>query len=258
MMVTNSSIDSIWQTPSQPPRLRDSLVHVWRANLSLSTSEIEELTTLLSTDEIARANKFRFLKHKSRFIAARGILRQLLANYLDLNPQNITLEYSDRGKPHLAKDLSLQFNISHSQEYALYGFTLNHLIGVDIEYQRTMLDALKIAQRFFSAREHKMLEEVSIEQQPKLFFQLWTAKEAYLKATGTGLSACLDSVEIALNQSKSPYLSTLKKDIIMNWSLYFCTPATDYSAAIAINAQIPVQHINYWHWSKDFFSTINF
>jgi 4'-phosphopantetheinyl transferase len=251
-MMTNSSIDSIWQTPSQLPTLRDSLVHAWRANLALSTPEIEELTTLLSTDEIARADKFRFVQHRSRFIAARGILRQLLGNYLKVSPRSLVFSYSDRGKPRLAKDSSLQFNISHSQEYALFCFTLNHLIGVDIEYQRTMPDALKIAQRFFSAREYKMLEQVSIEQQPKLFFQFWTAKEAYLKATGTGLSASLDSVEIALNQSKSLYLSTLKKDTIMNWSLYSCTPATDYSAAIAINAQIPAQDLNYWHWSNNF------
>jgi 4'-phosphopantetheinyl transferase len=251
-MAENSSIDSFWKTPSQLPTLRDSLVHVWRANLALSISEVEGLITLLSTDEIARANKFRFVQHRSRFIAARGILRQLLGNYLAASPRSLVFSYSDRGKPRLAKDISLQFNISHSQEYALFGFTLNHLIGVDIEYQRAMPDALKIAQRFFSAREYKMLEEVALEQQSKLFFQLWTAKESYLKATGTGLSASLNSVEIALNQTKSLYLSSLKKDTIMNWSLYSCTPATDYSAAIAINAQIPAQHINYWHWSNNF------
>jgi 4'-phosphopantetheinyl transferase len=257
-MRTDSSIDSIWQTPAQPLALRDDRVHVWRANLELSPPEIEELTTLLSTDEIARANKFRFVQHQSRFIAARGILRQLLGNYLKVSPRSLTFTYSDRGKPQLANHPSLQFNISHSQEYALFGFTLNHLIGVDIEHQRPMPDALKIAQRFFSAREYQMLEEVAIEQQSKLFFQLWTAKESYLKATGTGLSASLDSVEVCFDQSESVYLSTLKKDKIINWSLYSCTPATDYAAAIAINAQIPVQYIHYWHWSKDFFSTINF
>jgi 4'-phosphopantetheinyl transferase len=251
-MMTNSSIDSIWQTPAQPPTLRDNQVHIWRANLGLPTLEIERLTNLLSTDEIARANKFRFVQHRSRFIAARGILRQLLGNYLDTSPRSLIFTYSDRGKPQLATDISLQFNISHSQEHALFGFTLNHLIGVDIEYQRAMPDALKIAQRFFSLREYKMLEEVALEQQPKLFFQLWTAKEAYLKATGTGLSASLNTVEIALNQTKSLYLSSLKKDTIMNWSLYSCTPATDYAAAIAINAQIPVQHLNFWHWSNNF------
>jgi 4'-phosphopantetheinyl transferase len=250
--MANSSIDSIWQTPAQPPALRDNQVHIWRANLGLSTPEIEQLTTLLSTDEIARANKFRFVQHRSRFIAARGILRQLLGNYLKVSPRSLTFAYSDRGKPWVATDISLQFNLSHSQEYALFGFTLNHLIGVDIEYQRAMPDALKIAQRFFSAREYMMLEAVAIEQQSKLFFQLWTAKEAYLKGTGTGLAASLSSIEIALDQSQFQYLSTLKEDTIMNWSLYSCTPATDYAAAIAINAQIPAQQINYWHWSNNF------
>lgn len=246
-MMANSSIDSIWQTPSQPPRLKDDRVHVWRANLKLSTLEIEELTTLLSTDEIARANKFRFVQHKSRFIAARGILRQLLGNYLKVSPRSLIFTYSDRGKPQLATDIALQFNLSHSEEYALFGFSLNHLIGVDIEYQRAMPDALKIARRFFSPREYRLLEAVSLEQQPKLFFQLWTAKEAYLKGTGTGLSASLSSVEICLDQSKSLYLSTLKEDKIIKWSLYSCTPATNYAGAIAINAQISAQDINYWH-----------
>lgn len=246
-MRTDSSIDSIWQTPAQPPTLTDSQVHIWRANLELSTPEIEQLTTLLSTDEIARANRFRFVQHKSKFIAARGILRQLLGNYLKVSPRSLTFTYSDRGKPQLATDISLQFNLSHSEKYALFGFALNHLIGVDIEHQRAMPDALKIAQRFFSAKEYKMLAAVPLEQQPKLFFQLWTAKEAYLKATGTGLSGSLSSVEICLDQCESPYLSTLKQDKIINWSLYSCTPATDYSAAIAINAQISAQDVNYWH-----------
>ncbi len=246
-MMTNSSIDSIWQTPAQLPSLKDKQVHIWRANLSLSTPEIEQLTTLLSTDEIARADKFRFVHHRSRFIAARGILRQLLGNYLTTSPHSLTFTYSDRGKPQLATDISLQFNLSHSEEYALFGFTLNHLIGVDIEYQRAMPDALKIAQRFFSAREYQMLAAVSLEQQPKLFFQLWTAKEAYLKGTGTGLSGSLSSVEICLDQRESLYLSTIKQDKIMNWSLYSCNPATDYAGAIAINAQISTQDINYWH-----------
>jgi 4'-phosphopantetheinyl transferase len=250
-MMTNS-IDSIWQTPAQLPTLRDNQVHIWRANLGLSTPEIEQLTTLLSTDEIARANKFRFVQHRSKFIAARGILRQLLGNYLKASPRSLTFAYSDRGKPQLATDISLQFNLSHSQEYALFGFTLNHLIGVDIEYQRAMPDALKIAQRFFSAREYRMLEAVTIEQQSKLFFQLWTAKEAYLKATGTGLAASLTSVEIALDRSESLYLSTLKKDKIINWSLYSCTPATNYIAAIAINARVAAQNVDYWHWSNNF------
>ncbi|MGL5832081.1 MAG: 4'-phosphopantetheinyl transferase family protein [Waterburya sp.] len=252
-MMTNSSIDSIWQTLTQLPTLRDSQVHLWRANLDLSPSEIEELTTLLSTDEIARANKFHFVQHKSRFIAARGILRQLLGNYLKVSPCSLTFTYSDRGKPQLPHNSLLQFNLSHSQNYGLFGFTLNHLIGVDLEYQRVMPDALNIAQRFFSVREFKMLAEVPQEQQSKLFFQLWTAKEAYLKAIGTGLSGSLASIEISFDENHSPYLSPSQKDQVETnaWSLYSCTPEINYLGAIAINSGISEQHLNYWHWSPD-------
>jgi 4'-phosphopantetheinyl transferase len=250
-MTKKSNIDSIWQIPLQPNKLRDNQVHIWRANLELSTLEIEQLTTLLSTDEIARANKFRFVQHKSRFIAARGILRQLLGNYLEVSPSSLTFTYSDRGKPQLPQNSHLQFNLSHSQEYGLFGFTLNHLIGVDLEYQRAMPDALNIAQRFFSVREFKMLKEVPQEQQSRLFFQLWTAKEAYLKAIGTGLSGSLASVEISFEDNHSPYLfPSAESQIESNdWSLYSCTPEINYLGAIVINYALPAQHISYWHWS---------
>lgn len=237
-----------WQNPQCFPHIKDRQVHIWRANLALSTAEIEQLTTLLSTDEIARANKFHFAQHKRRFIAARGILRQLLGNYLAISPDSIVFAYGDRGKPGLATEQPLQFNISHSQEYALFGFTQNHLIGVDIEYQRVMPDALKIAQRFFSPREFNMIAETTAENQPRLFFQLWTAKEAYLKAVGTGLTGSLTNAEIAFDQTKSPYLAQPQSDSGATWSLHTCLPETNYLGAIAISNNIAPQQIDYWHW----------
>ncbi|MFM2315075.1 MAG: hypothetical protein RLZZ04_4351 [Cyanobacteriota bacterium] len=242
---------TIWQHPKGFPTLNNHQVHLWRANLTLSSPELEELMTFLSPDEVVRASKFRFAQHKSRFIAARGILRQLLGNYLQVVPSDVTFSYSDRGKPQLPQNSHLQFNLSHSQEYGLFGFTLNHLIGVDLEYQRAMPDALNIAQRFFSVREFKMLAETPQKQQPRLFFQLWTAKEAYLKAIGTGLSGSLASVDISFEENHSPYLSpSLENQIESNdWSLYSCTPEINYLGAIAINSVLSAQHISYWHWS---------
>lgn len=239
---------TIWQQPQHFPSLKNNQVHIWRANLELPNSEIEKLTTLLSTDEIVRANRFHFPQHKKRFIAARGILRQLLGNYLGINATNLVFTYGDCGKPWLTGDFSLQFNISHSQEYVLLGFTRHHLIGVDLEYQRIMPDALKIAERFFSPRESQLLRETKKETQPQLFFQLWTAKEAYLKAMGTGLSGSLANTEIALDHNQSPYLSIPEEDSTTNWSLYSCLPATNYQGAIAINTNISSEQINYWHY----------
>lgn len=243
---------TIWQHPTGFPHLKNDQVHLWRANLTLSQLKIEELMTYLSPDEVVRANKFRFPQHRSRFIAARGILRQLLGQYLHLSPSNVTFTYSDRGKPQLPQNNSLlQFNLSHSQEYGLFGFTLNHLIGVDLEYQRIMPDALNIAQRFFSVRESTMLKAIPQEERARLFFQLWTAKEAYLKAIGTGLSGSLASVEICWDESHSLYLSPNPENTIEtnDWSLYPCTPEINYLGAIAINYALSEQHISYWHWA---------
>ncbi|MGL6345273.1 MAG: 4'-phosphopantetheinyl transferase family protein, partial [Waterburya sp.] len=153
MIDNNNHQDTIWQHPPQQPRLDHNQVHVWRANLDLPTTAIEELAAILSHDEIARANRFRFTKDRNRFIAARSILRQLLGKYLQITPDKLEFEYSDRGKPRLSASMPnsfLQFNVSHSHEYALYGFIYDQAIGVDIEYLREMSDAVKIAERFFS------------------------------------------------------------------------------------------------------------
>ena len=251
---------TIWQHPPQQPILSNNQVHVWRANLELSTTAIEQLATCLSSDEISRANKFRFPIHKRRFIVARGILRQLLGNYLQLSPERIEFEYGDRGKPRLATSVaesSLQFNISHSEEYALYGFTHHHLIGVDLEYLREMKDAVKLAERFFSPREFKFLASLTEKQQRKVFFQLWTAKEAYLKAIGTGLTNSLASIDISFDQAGNPNLLSIEGDLgaTANWFMYPCVPETNYVATVAIKTQTNGQQIDFWNWHQNLFLT---
>ena len=249
-MTKENTRNSVWKSPLQAPILKDNEIHVWRANLELSLPKIERLTALLTSDEIAKANRFRFPQHKRRFIVARGILRQLLGDYLTVAPHSINFAYEPRGKPMLTKvkNTALQFNISHSQEYALLGFTRKHLIGVDLEYQRSMPDSLKIAKRFFSAREFEMLKDAAEDERAKLFFQLWTAKEAYLKALGTGLSSSLASIEIAFDLHQYPYIQSLEEEKNINWSLYPCTPAKSYIGAIAVNTSLSSPQTFFWHW----------
>ena len=252
-MDDNNKSIIIWREPPYQPMLGRDRVHVWRASLDLPTAKIKQLATLLSTDETARADRFHFLEHKRRFIVARGILRQLLGNYLKISPNKIEFEYSDRGKPSLAASIgnsSLQFNVSHSLEYALYGFTNNHLIGVDLEFLREMRDAAELAKSIFTNREFQLIANLTYEEQQRVFFQFWTAKEAYLKAIGTGLSDSLSDIEITFDRVKSPKLLAIKGDIDAgtSWSLYFCIPAANYIAAIIVNAQIPKQQIDFWNW----------
>ena len=246
--------DTDWQYAYQIPILKNGQVHVWRVHLDLPTKQIECLRESLSSDEIARAEKFRFPRHRRRFIAARATLRQLLGNYLQVSPSKVVFDYGDRGKPFLAgslRDSRLQFNVSHSQEYALLGFTLNRLIGVDIEHLRPMPDAEQIARRFFTATELGLIQNATAKN--KRFFQLWTAKEAYLKAIGTGLSGMLDNVEVTLEPTQVLRFLTLEQDrTAANWSLFCCTPATNYLAAIAVETPLSSPQIDFWHWDTKF------
>lgn len=244
--MAGDNTDSLWQNPLRSPTLSDNQIHIWRANLDLPTAEVAQLATFLFDDEIARANKFYFPEHRRRFIVARSILRQLLGDYLNTNPKNIKFDYSDRGKPQLSKlcNNSLQFNVSHSQEYALFGFAVDRLIGVDIEYLREMPDAIKIARRFFSPLEFQLIASLSDRQQQKVFFKLWTAKEAYLKALGTGLAGSLNSIEISFEDD---LLTKESKAILDNWFVCSYIPAENYIAAVAIDNKITKQQICFWN-----------
>ena len=242
-----------WQNPLHHPTLDREQVHIWRANLNLPADEVTRLSAFLSPDETARANKYRFPIHRRRFIVARGILRDLLGNYLEISPNTVKFEYGDRGKPYISLNAcqDLQFNISHSEEYALLGFTGDRSIGVDIEYLREMPDAVKIAQRFFSPKEYDLIRNLDAKQQCQAFFKLWTAKEAYLKAIGTGLAGCLTSIDIDFDSYGDRISLSCNNNLtsVDNWSIYPCIPASSYVGTIAIDARVSKQQICFWNWN---------
>ena len=248
---------TVWQSLSSQPVLNKDEVHIWRANLDVSPTQVDSMIELLSADEIHRADRFRFPKHRRRFIVTRSILRKLLGNYLNINPTEVKFDYSDRGKPKLSNlciGHTLQFNISHSHEYALLGFTTHNLIGVDLEYLREMPDAVKIARRFFSAREYDLIKNLVPEQQSQAFLQLWTTKEAYLKAIGTGLSGSLTDVELDFRQDDNTvFLMALDRErsSVNSWSIHSCIPTSDYVGTVAIKTQINKQKINFLTWHQN-------
>ena len=230
-----------WRKPFNNYKLSDNEIHLWLANLNISSQEIERLKNTLSVDEIARADRFKFEEHRRRFIAARGYLREIIGGYL---PQycrgkrhfSLTFKYSDRGKPKLP-NTNLQFNVSHSQNIALYGITKNNLIGIDVEYLRSNVECDKIAKRFFNEREYRIINSLSKEKQTQTFFQFWTIKEAYLKATGEGLGGGLETVEIDFNSDMEVEVKAVANDTAKpnNWFFESFIPEKDFVATVAVN-----------------------
>jgi 4'-phosphopantetheinyl transferase len=245
----------MWQIPPQNLVLSEDRVHLWRANLDLPEAEIEELELLLSSDEQARADRFRFPQHRRRFIAARAILRQIISGYEEIKPNLPTLfEYSPLGKPRLSVSLGdrdLQFNVSHSNELALYSFTRRDRIGIDLESEKLHSDVIQIAQRFFTPNEATYLASLTEEQQIPAFLQIWTAKEAYLKATGEGIANSLNKVEIALDRDLEVSLVSIgdNASVAENWLMTKVFAAENYLATLAVEAQERSPSIEFWSWN---------
>ncbi|MGD1911786.1 MAG: 4'-phosphopantetheinyl transferase family protein [Rivularia sp. (in: cyanobacteria)] len=209
-------------------------VHIWRENLDNVKSSLEYFTQILSEDELVRAKRFHFQEHQQRFTAARGILRCILGRYFNIEPFEIRFGYEARGKPFLEQNLNennLCFNLSHTQNFALYAVSVNNSIGVDLECIKSNTDVVSLAQRFFSPNEFALIESAPQEQQLQLFFRYWTCKEAYLKATGTGL-ADLQKVEISLTPQQPAKLSI--PNISGEWSLVEIQPFSNCAGAICL------------------------
>lgn len=215
-------------------------IHVWQADLNLSEAAIAQLRTTLSTDERARADRFYFEKDRQHFTAGRGVLRSLLARYLHREPGEIQFVYSDRGKPSLVPALNpeqLEFNVSHSNGVALYAFTRDRAVGIDLEYIRPMEDAQQLAQRFFCPSEYEAMRSLPPGQQQLAFFNGWTRKEAYLKATGEGI-AQLQAVEVSLLPDHPAALVRVPANTrLERWSLYELAARSGYAAALAVEAR---------------------
>ncbi|GFE68451.1 4'-phosphopantetheinyl transferase superfamily protein [Chroococcus sp. FPU101] len=213
-------------------------VQIWVKNLDLPPEQIQTLEQTLSDDEKERAIRFRFAEHRRRFIAARGGLREILGDYLNLAPQDVKFEYNAKGKPLLCSSLNreLQFNVSHSQDLALYGVAQSQKIGVDLEYVRTVKDLEHIAERFFCPSEAAILKTLSSPEREKAFFGIWTAKEAYLKATGEGIAGGLDQVEVSIAATQVQGLKSIFRDeqVVNQWRLWSFFPTPDYVATIAV------------------------
>lgn len=220
-------------------RLSPGEIHVWSVRLDPPAERVEALGRSLSPDEWERANRFRFDKHRRQYVVGRGVLRSLLATYQGTRPELVRFTYGPRGKPFLASQEDLFFNLSNSDEMALVGFVLGREIGVDIEYLKPMPDCEQISERFFSESEREVLRRMPAEVKEETFFNCWTRKEAYLKAVGEGLAAPLDSFDVTLAPGEPPRMLTLKGDAASasRWLFEHLRPAPDYIGAIALERQ---------------------
>jgi 4'-phosphopantetheinyl transferase len=221
-----------WVSPVETPELPDDEVHIWRASLEIGSAAKQRFESQLADDEGIRAERFIFDRDRSRFIAARGVLRDVLGRYLRRPPHTIDFVYGPRGKPALANGglrHPICFNLSHSHGLAVIGITREREIGIDMELIRPEISGEDIAKRYFSAGEVNELNKLPPELRAEGFFHCWTRKEAYVKARGDGLSIPLDSFDVSLTPGLPAVLNSADRS---QWNLRSFAPAPDYVGAI--------------------------
>ena len=214
------TLNHLWFPAPTALILDNNEVHLWRAQLELSSSQVQRLRGILTDDELDRARRF---------------------------------YYNQYGKPSLAPEFSstlLNFNLSHSGSMALFAITRNMEIGVDVERVHSDFEYEEIAKRFFSVNEVAALRTIPTEKKLEAFYNCWTRKEAYVKAHGKGLSLPLDSFDVSFAPGEPPMLLLTRDDPQERslWTFLDQKPDPGYVGALAVKGT--GCRFSYWEWNQ--------
>lgn len=232
-----------------PLVLPEDEVQLWRVDIEAIRAEESRWQKVLSSDESTRASRFHFPADRQRFVATRALLRTILAGYLATDPKRLSFSYSKREKPSLGPDHATRgvtFNVSHSGGIALLAFARRREIGIDVEQVRGDFDVEAIARRFFSAHELEQLAALPNEKKFEAFFRCWTRKEAYIKATGEGLSLPLHQFDVSVAPENRDALLSTRPDNseAALWTLRDISAGAGYVAALCVRGR--QWHLKNW------------
>ena len=214
-----------WNHANAPSPLQAGDVHLWRARLTPT----EDHRAALSPEDWHRAGRFHFERDRERFIASRGIQRQVLAQYLGIEAGAMNFSTGTHGKPQLP-DTTLRFNLSHSDDLMLLAVTHGRELGVDLEFMKPNVPFETLADHYFDPEDAWDLRLLPAAQRPWKFYDIWTSTEAQLKASGLGLS------------------HGAKVSDADRWSMMKFTPAVGYAAAVAVEGGD--FQLKCWSWQE--------
>lgn len=242
-----------WRTaPAHLDWLPDT-VDVWRGIVDCPQAQLQDFWGMLSPDERLRAQRFRVPNHQKRFIAAHGMLRDILARYTDRAPEALSFVSGPHGKPALALEASyppLFFNMTHSDALALYAVSPDREIGIDIEKDRPALPCERIAARIMTDEEHTQFSQFPAEERLQAFLTCWTRKEAFVKAIGTGLRFPLNQVVVSCFLRHPPQMVRVigESSLAGDWSIRDLVPGEGYTAALVTAGRQP--SVRSWQWAR--------
>lgn len=234
---------------------------VWHAALDPDPIRLRALEATLSGDERARSDRFRFDRDRRRFVAARGILREILGARMGVVPSTLEFDYGEQGKPVLRPGhgrADLFFNVTHSGDHGAFAVGNAPEIGIDIEVIRPVPDADAIATRFFSREESAALRALPPALRLRAFFLCWTRKEAFIKALGEGLSHPLDSFTVTVTPGKAARLLSAgpAAGSVGEWRLHDLSDLPVLACAVALRGHLGELRVRRWSSQESVVRTV--
>jgi 4'-phosphopantetheinyl transferase len=231
----------------QLPELGEDSIHIWGIHVPGILDRLDALYAVLSAREQEKASRFRRETDRESSIAARGALRTLLSGYTGIPASGIDFHYSENGKPHLAVGgVEIDFNVSHSVDWVVLAFGRDRNIGVDVEKIKWEMDVMSIASRFFAPTEVALVENAADKH--TMFFQLWARKEAYVKASGSGIFQGLGNFSVPMAGGALP--EKAEQD---GWIFQRLEAGSKYAAAVVTDkglASVPCYDFGGLEWDS--------
>ena len=165
--------------------------HLWSARPATFTdpARLARLRAMLTDEERARINRFRFARDRRTGLVTRALVRITLSRYCDVPPARWRFRTNEHGRPEIASPASpLRFNVSHTEGLVVCLVSRGRELGVDAESLERDRRWLDLADRFFAPAEARALREAPAARRRLRFLEYWTLKEAYVKARGRGLT----------------------------------------------------------------------
>ena len=221
---------------SKPTIIKDGFVHLWTARLSKWRPRLFELGSIISPEEQRRAERLVIQQRRDDFILHRGLLRSILSKYMAQRPEEIRITISDIGKPSLIYE-GLEFNLSHSNDLMVCGITSGPKIGVDIQHIYPIESLERVIPKILSPAEAKILENTPNDEKMELFFTIWTVKEAFTKALGSGFQSPVNTIQVLTKKNGETIIQVQDPSQNRDWIIQEIEIESGYKSFLAVEGK---------------------
>jgi 4'-phosphopantetheinyl transferase len=205
---TRSAVSAHYQSGETDLMMSDTaFLYYLLPHANLSRSMLEVHRSVLSPEECEDVDSRVYPRHREEKLVARALLRRALSDLTGLAPSTWQLQKNEYGRPEIAAPgdyRDLQFSVSHAGGLIACLLSWHRKVGVDVESAQQIDGMLNIADRYFIDSETAFIRALPGDEQSRGFLELWTLKEAYLKARGLGLSVPLSEVAFTIRRG-TPY-----------------------------------------------------